>query len=185
MPLPRRPRRPSLPAALCLLVLMACSGTAGPAAAPSPASATAGGPTLPAALASPGDIDPALLRPLRGLGPCDVHPNAIELEPTPGLVLPPGAVVTERSDDGPLTTVRGYVPLTPVQVRVLYQRDPDVEIVQGEDEIRESETLLDSGEHRLFVKAQAVCEQGSVFLAVLAPRAAQDDVPAPAGGGAP
>lgn len=178
MRLPRRHRRPFPSAALCLLVLVACSGTEVPEAAPSPTD----GPTLPAALASPGDIDPALLQPLRGLGPCDVHPNEIELEPTPGLVLPPGAVVTERSDDGPLTTVRGYVPLTPVQVRVLYQRDPAVEIVQVEDEIRESETLVDSGDYRLFVKAQAVCEQGSVFLAVVAPRAADAPVPAPSGG---
>lgn len=161
-----------------MLAVGACSdgGAAGPA--PSPADQA----TLPAALASPGDIDPALLQPLRGLGPCDVHPNAIDPEPIPGLVLPPGAIVTERSDDGPLTTVRGYVPLTPVQVRVLYQRDPDLGIVQVEDEIRESETLLDSGEHRLFVKAQAVCEQGSVFLAVVAPRAADAPVPAPTGG---
>lgn len=178
MPATRRALGPPwTAAALCVAVLGACSSAPAPGAAPSPTS----GPTLPAALASPGDVDPALLAPLRGLGPCDVNPNAIELGEVDGLVLPPGAVVTERTDDGPLTTVRGYVPLTPVQVRVLYQRDPDVEIVQVEDEIRESETLLDNGEHRLFVKAQAVCEQGSVFLAVVAPRAADAPVPAPTG----
>lgn len=158
--------------------MAACAAGEAPSAAPSPTD----GRTLPAALASPGDIDPALLAPLRGLGPCDVHPDAIDLPEVDGLVLPPGAVVTEISDDGPLTTVRGYVPLTPVQVRVIYQRDPDLGIVQVEDEIRESETLLDSGEHRLFVKAQAVCEQGSVFLAVVAPRAADAPVPVPTGG---
>lgn len=157
----------------------------GVAAPEAPATSPVDLSTLPAILQSPGATDPELLAPLRGLGPCDIDPNAIDLEPVDGLVLPPDAVVTERSDDGPLTTVRGYVPFTPVQVRVLYQRDPDLEIVQVEDEIRESETLLDSGPYRLFVKAQAVCEQGSVFIAVLAPRAAQDDVPAPAGGGPP
>ncbi|MBW3657094.1 MAG: hypothetical protein KY457_00535 [Actinobacteria bacterium] len=163
------------------LAVAACGDAGGTTPAASPADLAA----LPPVLQSPGAIDPALLQPLRGLGPCDVHPNAIDLEPIDGLVLPPDAVVTERSDDGPLTTVRGYVPLTPVQIRVVYQRDPDLQIVQVEDEVRESETLLDSGEYRLFVKAQAVCEQGSVFLAVLAPRVAQHNVPAPAGGGSP
>lgn len=165
-------------AALCALGLAGCSPAEQPPAGVAPSDMS----TLPAVLASPGDIDPALLAPLHGLGPCDVHPAAIEPGEIPGLVLPPGAVVTETSDDGPLTTVRGYVPLTPVQVRVIYQRDAELEIVQVEDEIRESETLVDDGEHRLFVKAQAICEQGSVFIAVVAPRVADAPVPAPTGG---
>ncbi len=101
--------------------------------------------------------------------------------PADGLVVPPGTILTEQSTDGPLTTVKGYVPMTPVQVRVWYQIQPDLTIIQGEDEVREAEALLDNGEHRLFLKAQAICEEGSVFLAVVAPQVAGDAVPAPAG----
>lgn len=129
------------------------------------------------------EIDPAALEPLTALGPCEIEPNEIDDPPAEGLVLPPGAVLTEQAEDGPLTTTRGYVPMTPVQVRDWYQRNDELEIVQIEDEVREAEALLDSGDRRLFVKAQAVCELGSVFLAVVAPQAAEGQLPAPAGGG--
>lgn len=177
-----RARRPTawgvaLVAAVAL-VGPAC-GSDGPAGGGDGPAAT--GPPVSAGTASPGDIDPALLEPLTALGPCDVDPNTIDDPPVEGLVLPPGAVLTEQAEDGPLTTAKGYVPMTPVQVRVWFQRHDELEVVQIEDEIRESEALLDHGDLRLFVKAQAICELGSVFLAVVAPRAAEGQVPAPAG----
>ncbi len=36
-------------------------------------------------------------------------------------------------------------------------------------EIRQSEMLAEAGVYRLFVKAQAICELGSVFVAVISP----------------
>jgi hypothetical protein len=161
--------------ALAALLASACAG--GGPTSPAPPTSALGGAT-----ADPGDIDPALLEPLTALGPCEVDPNAVDAPAVDGLVLPPDAVLTEQTEDGPLTTAQGYVPMTPVQLRVWYQRHDDLEVVQIEDEIREAEALLDHGDRRLFVKAQAVCELGSIFIAVVAPRAAQDQVPAPAGG---
>ena len=74
--------------------------------------------------------------------------------------------------------------MTPIQVRVFYQRQTEFEVLQIEDEIQESEMLLADGTHRLFVKAQAICELGSVFLAVVAPEGGGAEVPVPAGGAA-
>lgn len=144
---------------------------------PSPA------PVVPTPAVSPGDIDPALLEPLTMLGPCTVAPNTIDEPPAEGALLPDGAVLTSQTQDGPLTQLKGYIPMTPVQIRVFYQRQDVFEVVQIEDEVRESEVLLADGNHRLFVKAQAICELGSVFLAVLAPEDSGGQVPVPAGGG--
>ena len=151
-------------------------GAAGETAAPA-------GTAAPTVSISPGDIDPALLEPLTMLGPCNVDPNPIDDAPAPGALLPEGAVLTSQTQEGPLTQIKGYIPMTPVQIRVFYQRQDAFEVVQVEDEVRESEVLLADGNHRLFVKAQAVCELGSVFLAVVAPEDSDAQVPAPAGGG--
>lgn len=71
--------------------------------------------------------------------------------------------------------------MTPVQIRVDYQRRGDVQILQVEDEIREAEVLLTADDRRVFVKAQALCEDGSIFVAVVAPAEASGSVPVPAG----
>lgn len=183
MDVPRLRHRPrhgagawSLTALAGVIVLTACASssptdpaTVSPAAAPTVVSAD--------------QVDPALLQPLVGLGPCDVDPNTISPTPVAGLVLPPDAQVTSQTTDGPLTTVRGYVAATPVQTQVEYLRQTELEVLQAEHEVHESETLLRGGEHRLFVKVQAVCELGSVFIAIVAPEAAGAPVPVPSGAG--
>lgn len=141
----------------------------------------AGAPAEASAARSPGDVDPALLEPLTALGPCEPAPPAAEGGPVDGLVLPDGAILTSIEGTGPLTQVQGWIAMTPVQIRVDYQRRGDVEILQVEDEIREAEVLLTNGDRRVFVKAQALCEQASIFVAVVAPADAADSVPVPAG----
>lgn len=162
-----------------LVVCAAAAALAGCATAPPPAAAPT---AAPAPTATATDIDPALLQPLTGLGPCTAEPNVLDEEPAEGILLPDEAVLTSQTVDGPLITIKGYIPMTPVQIRVFYQRQETYEVLQIEDEIRESEVLLADGNNRLFVKAQAICELGSVVLAVLAPESAGDRVPAPAGG---
>lgn len=127
------------------------------------------------------EVDAALLEPLTALGPCtSPPPAAADVGTVPGLYLPDGAVVTAASDTGPLTNVSGYVALTPIQLRVYYLELDllDVEVLQTEDEIRESETLLSDGEHRTYVKAQAACAQGSAFVAIVTAEDSGVDVPA-------
>lgn len=160
-------------------VLAAC-GSAGDAGGPAAVSTTM---AAPAPSLAPGDIDPAMLEPLTALGPCSVDPNTIDDDPAEGALLPEGAVLTAQTTDGPMTQMKGYIPMTPVQIRVFYQRQDDFDVLQVEDEVRESEVLMADGTHRLFVKSQAVCELGSVFLAVMAPETVGDQVPVPAGGG--
>jgi hypothetical protein len=160
--------------------LAAAALAAGLAQACTPGGGDGAVPTAPPPR-SPGDVDPALLQPLTALGPCQPQPPAAEGGPVDGLVLPDGAVLTSIQGTGPLTQVQGWIPMTPVQIRVDYQRRGDVEILQVEDEIREAEVLLTNGDRRVFVKAQALCEQASVFVAVVAPADASESVPVPAG----
>ena len=161
------------------LLLLGCSQEPGPTPATTPRSPA---PTV-SSDASNIAIDPRLLEPLTALGPCTANPDPITDAPAEGAFFPEGAVVTSQQTTGPLTSIEGYIPMTPVQIRVFYQDQDRYDVVQVEDEIRESEVLLADGNNRLFVKAQAICELGSIFVAVLAPEAAGDQVPAPAGAG--
>ena len=126
-----------------------------------------------------------LLQPLEHLPACATPPPAAKTDPIEGLVLPEGAVITRVTDADPLTTIEGYAPLTPIQLRVYYQRLEDVDVLKAEDEVWESESLITDGTHRLFVKAQAICSEGSLLVAVVAPESQASAVPAPAGSPAP
>lgn len=167
--------RPYGPVVLLLLALLAggCGGGGGVAEPPT------------GSVGADGSVDPALLEPLTGLGRCDsppggTHSNA-DIE---GLVLPPTSVVTEVTGVEPLTQVRGYIERTPVEIRVFYaDGSAGVEVLTIEDEIREAEVLADSGSARMFLKAQAVCERGSVFVAFVAPAGETERLPAPTLGG--
>lgn len=178
---PRRNRRQAAVAVpwLAALLLLGCSQAPSPAPAPTSSRAA---PTV-STDGSDVAIDPRLLEPLTALGPCTATPTPLGETAAEGALFPEGAVLTSQQTTGPLTSMEGYIPMTPVQIRVFYQDQDRYDVVQVEDEIRESEVLLADGNNRLFVKAQAICELGSIFVAVLAPEAAGDQVPAPAGGG--
>lgn len=157
-----------------LLVLVSCSPDTSPAPAPTPPPGTeAATAAMPQTLATPGAEAPVpnadRQQPLRGLGPCHDAPAEGHDDDVEGLVLPPDAIVTKVSPAGPLTNVQGYLPLTPIEVRAFYQLHNDVTIISVEDEVFESEVLFEAGDRRVFVKSQAVCERGSVFVGVVAP----------------
>jgi hypothetical protein len=176
--------RTAVAALLALLLPTACGTAAdgpqdGPQAGSAP-TADAGGSVAP-----DGSVDPALLEPLTGLGPCGPPPPAAaEADEVEGLVLPPTSVVTAVNDAGPLTQVRGYVERTPVEVRVWFaDGSAGVEVLTIEDEVREVEVLVAGGQTRQFLKGQAVCERGSAFVAFVAPAGAAELLPEPALGG--
>lgn len=116
---------------------------------------------------------------------CDQPPAPSGHEAIPGLVLPEEAVITEVSAQGPVTTVRAYLPMTPVQVREHYAHRDDVDLLSIEDEVFEAEVLLDSGEHRVFLRAMTLCAEGSSLLAIVAPAAVGGELPVPDGTPAP
>lgn len=171
MPTSRRhPTR--LVVVLVVLVLAACQQpTSGTVASP--------GPGTQVGIPDPDDIDPARLDPLAGLPPCPSPPAAVPGGDTGGLPLPPDAVVTNVSTDGALRSVQGFSPRTPVEIMVDHLRREEWTVVAAEDEVFESEVLLERGDLRVFVKSQATCERGSAFVLF----ASEDDalVPAPAG----
>jgi hypothetical protein len=123
------------------------------------------------------------LGPLEALADCEGLPAA-DGEPPEGLMLPDGAIIQKVSPQGPLVNVTAYVPMTPVQFEQTY-RDLDVEILITENEIYEAELLVSNGTHRNFLKAAALCKEGSSVLAVVAPEVDADGLPVPqrAGGG--
>jgi hypothetical protein len=114
-----------------------------------------------------------MLEPLTALGPCKDEPEAQPQRDISGLVLPDDAIVTAVADADPLTNVQGYIPQTPVQIRVFYQQHPDLQVISVEDEGFESEVLIEVDGFRTFIKSQAVCELGSVFVAIVSPAAAK------------
>ena len=165
----------TFPLALCLLLAAtACSPEGSTSAAPTAApSATASAAAVPQALATPGEDAPVpnaeRQQPLTALGPCKGVPDSGVVADVKGLVVPEGAVLTRVTPADPLTNVQGYVPMTPVQLRAYYQQHPDLTIVSVEDEVHEAEVLHEADGVRVFVKAQAVCELGSMFVAVVSP----------------
>lgn len=112
---------------------------------------------------------------------CDQPPAPSPHAAIPGLVLPEEAVITELSPQGPVTTVRAYLQMTPVQVREHYEQRDDVDLLSIEDEVFEAEVLLDSGEHRVFLRAMILCAEGSSLLAIVAPVAVGGELTVPDG----
>lgn len=149
--------------------------------------AACGTSTIPAAVpstsASPGAIEiaPELLGPLTMLGPCQEVADPELDEQVPGLPLPPKAFLLEVTEQNGLVNVRGYATMTPIVLQLFYRQQEDLEMITVENEIQESETLWSDGDRRVFFKAAAVCELGSVFIAAIAADTNADRVPTPSG----
>lgn len=129
----------------------------------------AGGTGPTDATTPPGSVDPAILEPLAAFGPCTNEPVASTDDPViEDLPLPGETIITAATTTDAGTRLEGYLPWTPVQLRVWLQQQDDLEILEIEDEVFEAEALVSSGTHRMFVKAEAVCELGSVLIANVA-----------------
>lgn len=121
--------------------------------------------------------------PLTNLPPCEEFGSG--RRPVEGLVVPESAVIKGVVTRGPTRNVRGFIPLTPVQIRKYYEERSDLEILAIEDEIYEAEALVTSRGYRTFIKAEAICDRGSRFIAVVASELEAGQVPTPAGGATP
>ena len=147
-----------------LVALGSGCGGAAPQPAPAPATpddasaSTAGATTSP--LADAGAI-------YEQLSPCPAPPTPIAHDPVEGLVIPPGTVVTDVQAVGPITSVSGFVELTPLEIRDLYADDPEVELLYIEDEGFEAEILVEREGVRTFIKATIRCRTGSAVAGIV------------------
>lgn len=118
---------------------------------------------------------------LARLPACNPPPLPSEHEPVDGLLLPEDAAVTRVVAADPATNVFAYVAMTPPQVVASYQDRAGVEVLFGENETTDAEVLITTGDHRLFVKAVAVCDDGSRLAIVVASESAAGggSVPSP------
>lgn len=182
------PRRGTWGAWIVAGVIAAAPGCTAPAGGPdgqaastSPDASATAGPGTQVGIPDPDDVDPARLEPLAGLPDCPSEPPAPAGGDVEGLPLPEAAVTTSTDETGGLRSVQGFSPRTPVEIMVAYLRLEGWEVVAAEDEVFESEVLLDDGELRVFVKSQAACARGSAFALFASRDAGQ--VPMPAGRG--
>ena len=141
--------------------------------------ACGGNPSVPQAVASGAPFTNL------GLPPCGKPPSEDPTKPPPGAVMPPTARLTAVRDQLPLVQLNGYVESTPVAVREWIESQPDLTVVVSEDEGYESELLVTDGTWRTFVKARAVCAEGSLLAEVIAPEDSAAALPTPAGSPAP
>ena len=121
---------------------------------------------------------------LAALPACDDPPAAAAAAAeVPGLVLPEHAIVTDIASQGPLTQVSGYVAMTPLEVRAWYEDDPGegVRLLSVEDEVFEAELLLSDQDRRMYLRALALCADGSGLEATVAPAGDADALPTPRG----
>lgn len=116
-----------------------------------------------------------------GLPPCGKPPSEDPTVPPPGAVMPPTARLTAVRDQPPLVQLNGYVESTPVEVREWIEAQAGLTVVASEDEGYESELLVTDGTWRTFVKARAVCADGSLLAEVIAPEDSSAMLPTPAG----
>lgn len=156
-------------------------GPDGRTASTSPGTPATAAPGTQVGIPDPDDVDPARLEPLAGLPDCPSDPPASADGNVEGLPLPEAAIATSSEETGGLRSVQGFSPRTPVEIMVAYLRLDGWEVVAAEDEVFESEVLLDDGELRVFVKSQAACARGSAFALFASRDAGQ--VPVPAGPG--
>ena len=111
--------------------------------------------------------------------PCEEPRAGRQADNVEGLLLPGSTTVYTVRRRGPITTVEGFVPLNPVQVREFYERAPGIQIIVSEDELVESELLFATGKLRNFVKTRASCREGSTIITVIAKQVTA--LPAPSG----
>ncbi|RKN50198.1 hypothetical protein D7193_30580 [Micromonospora costi] len=109
---------------------------------------------------------------LANLPSCDRVPLDADAEvdgTVTGLLLPDDARVTSVVEQGALTTVEATVRMTPLDVRAHYEQRTDIELLRAEDEVFEAEVLMRAQQHRTYLRATALCADGTTLTAVVGP----------------
>lgn len=109
---------------------------------------------------------------LANLPSCDRVPLDADAEvdtPVTGLLLPEDARVTSVVEQGALTTVEATVRMTPLDVRAHYEQRGDIDLLRAEDEVFETEVLMRAQQRRTYLRATALCADGTTLTAVVGP----------------
>ncbi|PZG02673.1 hypothetical protein [Micromonospora deserti] len=109
---------------------------------------------------------------LANLPSCDRVPLDTDPEvraDVPGLALPDGARVTSVVEQGALTTVVATVRMSPLDVRAHYEQRTDIDLLRVEDEIFETEVLARAQDRRMYLRAGALCADGTSLTAMVGP----------------
>ncbi|TDC40091.1 hypothetical protein E1211_02335 [Micromonospora sp. 15K316] len=135
--------------------------------------------TIPLLLASCGTDSGPGQRPagrgpemLANLPSCDRVPLDTDAEVearVSGLLLPEDTRVTSVVEQGALTTVEATVRMTPLDVRAHYEKRGDIDLLRIEDEIFETEVLMRAQQRRTYLRATALCADGTTLTAVVGP----------------
>lgn len=91
-------------------------------------------------------------------------------------------IPTSSRTSGSMHQVSGWIARTPREVRAAYENLPGLTLVTSEDEVFEAELLFGAGDRRVYVKANSVCEGGSIMELWSSPE--EGEVPVPKGGDA-
>jgi hypothetical protein len=94
-----------------------------------------------------------------------------------GLVLPDDARLTSVLEQGSLTSVDGTIRMTPLDLRADYENRSDLDVVRIEDEIFETEVLIRADGRRMYLRATALCADGTALTAVVGPDSEDADLP--------
>ncbi|SCG55259.1 hypothetical protein GA0070609_3025 [Micromonospora echinaurantiaca] len=117
---------------------------------------------------------------LANLPSCDRVPLDTEPEVdarVTGLVLPDDARVTSVVEQGALTTVEATIRMTPLDVRAHYEGRADIELLRVEDEVFETEVLTRAQQRRMYLRAAALCADGTTLTAVVGPDSEEAGLP--------
>ncbi|MGQ5261074.1 hypothetical protein ACTWLT_09990 [Micromonospora sp. ZYX-F-536] len=117
---------------------------------------------------------------LANLPSCDRVPLDADAEVdtrVTGLLLPDGARVTSVVEQGALTTVAATIRMTPLDVRAHYESRGDIDLLRAEDEVFEAEVLMRAQERRTYLRATALCADGTTLTAVVGPDSDEAGLP--------
>ncbi|MEV1145483.1 hypothetical protein [Micromonospora sp. NPDC049799] len=95
----------------------------------------------------------------------------------PGLVLPDGARVTSVIRQGAVTSVEATVRMSPLDVRAHYEQRADIDLLRVEDEVFETEVLARSQDRRMYLRAAALCADGTTLSAMVGPDSEDGGLP--------
>ncbi|MPZ72541.1 MAG: hypothetical protein GEU74_04815 [Nitriliruptorales bacterium] len=113
---------------------------------------------------------------------CGKPPSPAPDAPPGGAVIPPRTRLTAVRENPPLAQLNGYIESTPAEVRQWVDSQEELTVEQAHATNHESQLLVSDGEHTVFIRLSAVCDNALLLAEVIAPSDEAAALPTPAGG---